>query len=293
MPCDMMAKGLHMIAALFVGIAFVNVADEPVHPAFTLSTSAFESVWTKGWQEGQKKRNTKSAIAKFERQIDSYHVSPARKSPCSWALLLHPKLQIFAKANQAALQYWPEAEVQKAKDEMKVFADSEQQYLGFYITINEMPSFAGAYSTMSRKADPDNLKDVRCVLKVGDKIIQPLKQPGDLTASRSDQISYYSIPSTVYVNGKTNSSATANGSNGSWATATGSSTSSYSVTSYNTGSQPYSSYHSEFIVLFPLRDKDGKPLVTPQDKDLEIKVIKKSGENKTTFRLDEWAKAFE
>ena len=276
-----------------LGITAASPLQDALHPAFTLSKESVEAVWSKGWQEGQKKHDLKSAIGKFQRQIDSYHTSPSRKEACAWALLLHPRLQIFAKANQAALQYWPDPDVKKAKEEMSVFAGSEQQYLGFYITINEMPSFAGRYSTISRQADPENLKDVRCVLKVGDRILQPERQPGDLTASKSDQVSYYTVPSTVYVEGKTKSSGTVNGPGNFWLTANGSSTSSYTITSFNTGSQPYSTYHSDFIVLFSTRDKDGKALITPQDKDLEIKVVKKSGEIKTVFRLDEWAKAFE
>lgn len=156
-----------------------------------------------------------------------------------------------------------------------------------------MPSFAGLGAQISRHADPENLKDVRCVLKIGDRIIQPDKQPGDLTISRSDEVNLFSIPTTTYIRGKSNTTANAYGKNGSYAYGTASTASSYTVTSRTTGSQEYSTYSSNFIVLFPTRDKDGKPLITPNDKDIEIKVVKKSGELKTTFQLKDWITAFE
>lgn len=282
-----------LITALIGQDQAVTSNLEPLHPALVLSSETFDKVWSKALADGQKKKGKDAGLDKMRRQIDSYHVSLAKKEACSWIYWMHPRAMIHMKANGAGLQYWPQAEIDKAKSDMAHYADSEQKFIGFYVQINEMPSFAAPYGRLRRHANPDNLKNVRCVLKVGDRIIQPVQQPGDITTSQKEMVSFYSIPTTTYVNGSTRSSATAYGSNGSYATATGYSTSSYQVTRYASGADEYQVFSGQTTVLFPTRDKDGKPLITPKDKNIEIKMVREDGEIHTTYRLDDWIKAFE
>lgn len=266
---------------------------EPLHPALRISSESFEKIWTKALTEGQKKKGKNAGYDKMRRQIDSYHVSILDKEACSWVYWMHPRGMIQMTANEAGQKYWPEADVLKAKAELAGYGDHELAYVGFYFDLNSMPSFAGGYGRISRYASPDKLKDVRVVLKVGDRILQPVQQPGNITTSSKERVSFYSVPVTTYVNGSSTSTATAYGSNGSYATGTGYTKSSYQVTSYRGGSDNYEVYSGQATVLFATRDKDGKPLITPKDKNIEIKMISDDGEIKTTYNLSDWVKAFE
>lgn len=283
---------MYSLTLLLPLLCAVAHEDEPVHPAFLVSKASVESVWKKGYEDGQKKRDVRKALSLTQRQIDSFHTGPLYKVGCAWSYLLHPRAQIYVSAHTAGKQYWSPADVDKAKADFDGYSDKEPRYIGFFVELNEMPQFAGAYATLSRRADPSNLSDVRAVLKVGDRIIQPKEQPGDLTVSKSDNINFFSIPTTTYVRGTTTATASAYGSGG-YASATGYSSSSYAVTSYSTGSQKYSQYRGQFTVLFPLRDENGKPLIKPTDKEVELIVIKKSRELKATYKLADWSSALE
>ncbi len=265
---------------------------DPVNQALVVSKKAVDAVWAKGFEDGQKKRDIKRALGITERAIDSYHVSMSNREKCSWAYLLHPRLVIYVQGHNAAAQYWPQDKIDSVKKDLAIYGDAEPRIIVFYVVLNEMPSFHAPYGRLSRYADPTNLTDVHCVLKVGDRIIQPLQQPGDLSISKTDGLSFFSIPTTSYVYGSSTSSATAYGSGG-YATATGRSYSSYKVTTYNQGSEPYSTYHGEFLVQFSLRDADGKPLIRPQDKEMQLVVVKKTAELTATYRLSDWSKALE
>lgn len=281
------------IFALSLTQTAVSPQLEPLHPALKISSDTFEKIWNKALADGQKKKGKDAGYDKMRRQIDSYHVSVLAKEACSWVYWMHPRGMIQMTANEAGQKYWPEADILSAKKELAGYSDHELAYLGFYFDLNSMPSFAGGYGRISRYANPDKLKDVRCVLKVGDRILQPEQQPGNITTSAKERVNFYSIPVTTYVRGTSSTSATAYGSGGTYATGTSHTRSSYQVTSHKSGSDDYTVYSGQATVLFATRDKDGKPLITPKDKTIEIKLVSDDGEVKTTYRLDDWTKAFE
>lgn len=283
---------LALLAAI-IALGAPQIAEEPLHAAFQITQASIDKIWEKGAKDGAAKRDLSREInLKAQRQIDSYHVSIARKEGCSWAWLLHPRTLIYAMAHKATAQYWSDSEKQKAKADMDQFSTNEMQVLGFYVLLNEMPSFNAAYGRLSRLANPDYLKDIRCVLKVGDRVIQPLEQPGDLTLAKSDQVGFFSYPVNTYVRGTSSSTASISGAGG-YANISERSKSSYVVTSTAFGQESYSTYTGSCIVLFPLRDAEGKPNIGPKDKEITLLVIKSSAELTANYKLDDWMKAFE
>ena len=145
---------------------------------------------------------------------------------------------------------------------------------------------------MAKYADEDNLTDVRCVIKVGDRVIQPLEQPGDISTSRSDMVDTYAVPVTTYINGNSNESASVFGPGG-MVFGTSNVQTSYTVTNWTQGETPYSIYRGKFTAVFPLRDEYGKALIRPSDKEIQFLVIMKRKEIKTKFPLNDWVDAFE
>lgn len=282
-----------MIACIVAATSLARqTLQDPINSALLTAKAAVDVVWSKGYEDGQKKRDIKKALGIAERAIDSYHVSTVSKDKCSWAYLLHPRVIIYAEAHRAGSQYWSQDQIEKAKAEMGQFGDAEPKLLSFLVVLNEMPAFDGPYGRLTRFADPSNLTDVHCVLKVGGRIVQPISQPGDLSISKSDNLSIFTVPTTTYVRGSSTGSASAYG-NGGYASATGTSYTSYAVTTYNEGAQPYSTYRGQFVALFPLRDQDGKATIRPEDKELELVVVKKSAELTAKYRLSDWLRALE
>jgi len=271
-------------------IAILSPEENEINQCFSLTTDSIESVWARGFEDGTKRKNIDKTLSFMKRQIDSFHISMVEKQGCSWAYFLHPKALIYTRAFTAGSQYWPQEEIDREKKSLLQFAESELKFIAFYVELSEMPSFAAPYGELSRYADSSNLKDIRCVLKVGDRILQPKEQPGDLTVSTNSNVSIYSIPTTTYVDTKSQFSGSAYGSAG-YVNASGYGATSYRVTSTTFGEEPYSTYHGQFIVLFPLRDASNNPTIKPSDKQVELIVIKKSSQLTAKYALGDWLKA--
>jgi hypothetical protein len=276
--------------AHFVAFALLSNDDIEIHPCFKFTNESIEGVWARGFEDGTKRKNIDKQLGFIKRQIDSYHVSMVAKEGCSWAYFMHPKALIYSRAFTAGSQFWPQEEIEKEKKSLFQFAESELKFIAFYVDLWEMPSFAAPYGELSRYADASNLTDIRCVLRVGEKIIQPKEQPGDLTISTNSNVSFYSIPTTTFVDSRSRFTGSAYGSTG-YVNATGYSATSYRVTTTSFGEQPYSTYQGKFIVLFPIRDENNKVIVSGSDKQLELIVIKKSRQLTAKYPLGEWVKA--
>lgn len=279
-----------MLNAIVASFALGVAGD--VSPALLISRASFEAIWAQAIEDGRKRRDPRKGFSKAERVIDRYRVSITAKEPCSWATFVHPRLLIRWTAYQAGSQYWADEQIAQAKQDMMQLVDVDPKAVVFFVELREMPSFAGGYGRLNRYANPSNLTDVRCVLKVGDRIIQPATQPGDLTLSRSDNLNIFSTPQNTYVSGRSSAYATVYGPGGT-ATGTAQSNSSYVIQSWSTGEENYSTYRGQFVASFPLRDEKGQANIGPNDKEIKLLIIKKSAELTATYKLGDWLKALE
>lgn len=281
-----------LLTALVTVVFSVNSLNDDLPSFLKISDSSFDQIWDKGLFDGVKRKTDPNTQKLSLRIIDRYWISLAEKAPCSWARFLHPRLLIRQISWDAGSQYWTDDEANQAKGNLRSRAKEEPKYLAFSIILNEMPSFYAAYGALSRHADPKNLTDVRCVLKVGDKVIQPSSQPGDLTVTRTDSVNEFTRPSMAYITGELRGNSTRTGNEGYLYTRSNTKVS-YIVESMTSGSERYSTYKGEFIVLFPLRNDKGDLNILESDKEIKLLVIKKSAELSATYKLSDWVRAFE
>ena len=118
-----------------------RLTTDPLHPAFTLSSEAFDAIWKKGYKDGQDKRDYGKAMDRAKRQIDSYYKSLIAKEACSWAYFVHPRCAIYSTAFQAGKLYYSDRELSSARNSVTRLAGREQSRFAMTAYVNEMPSF--------------------------------------------------------------------------------------------------------------------------------------------------------
>ncbi len=177
----------------------------------------------------------------------------------------------------ARKQYWGDEETAKSRWQFKEEAYQKPYYLFFYGEIHELPGFGGPYGRMDKPADIRDLMDVRVVLKVGEKIYQPLQHPGDLTISKGEGVNYFSFPVTTFGKAET------------YVWGKGNVVTNYQELTFQREQENYIYYSGTFAVAFELYDKKGKPIITKKDKEFTVIVIQRSHEAKATYNLEEWA----
>ena len=278
-----------MLSVLVTALALVQSEGPRLNPAFIKTPEQFTKVWAKGEKDSKKKSNLNNTLNRMRRTIGTYRRSVLGDSEgTSFVYYIPPEILPYVDAFNSAHEYAPAEKVDELK--AKAIPTSAQRFdtVYFYTTITLMPQFAGGYGRISRYANPDDLKDVKVVLRVGkNKILQPIGgHPGNLLQSSGSATSAYELPQYTY--SKTNSSASgsAYGSGGyAYGTATGTST---TVTTYHEyHEEGYDWYHGEFFVGFKIIDKDGKPLITDKDKDMTLLVIYGNSERQAKYKLSD------
>lgn len=277
-----------MLTTLISIVVLAPAQEVKLHPAFIKSPTQLMKVWDKGVKDSKKQSNFDNTTKKTRKTIGTYRTSVLGDSEgSSFVYYLPPELTAYSEAFRTARAYAPTEEVDKLKREI---IPAETRSLGsvhFYTTITLMPQFAGGYGSISRHADPNDLKDVKVVLKIGDRILQPEGgHPGNLLESSGNERSSYSLPRYQYSTTNTSASASAYGSGGyAYGTANGTST---TVTTYHEyREEGYTWYHGDFLVRFKIVDEDGKPLITDKDKEMTLLVIYGESERKATYKLSD------
>jgi hypothetical protein len=257
-----------------------TVADPDLHPSLVVKQEEVLRLWDLGFKEAAKKRDADFIFGRLRRGIGSIQTSPlGGRETVSFLWLWHITDLAYLEGFEAKKKYLPEDQI---ADRKKVIThpDVTTNPDGLVVTglITLMPSFGGARGRINRHADPSDFDDVRVVMKVGERVYQPVKQPGTLPQQARAGSNEISIPRSTTTVG----TATATGPGG-WATATGTATTYYR----ENRRQGYSWYQGHFQAIFPLYDQDGKPTVRKDDKELTIIVIYGPNERKATYKLDE------
>jgi hypothetical protein len=183
----------------------------------------------------------------------------------------------------------PESEVEANKRSLETSPFTNGQYIVFGGSLAIYPSFGGAHASVSRQANPQDLKGVRVVLQIGDRIYQPITQPGDLTADSGITMNSVFIPqvsqSTTHTS--VNGSFSANGSYGSvWGDGSSTTTNYYSIER----TESYQWFKATFLVAFPIIDENGNAIVRKTDKEITAIVIYGTNERKATYKLNDLTK---
>jgi hypothetical protein len=266
------------------------VGQPELHPAFIKKPDQLAAAWKIGEEDARKKANPDSRLNKFRRGIGSIRTSVVASETVSWVWLIAPEFYPYFQAYQGVKQYKGESEMAPLKEKALPTKPVVIEGIFFYGYITLMPSFGAGYGKIDRYADPNDLSDVRVVIKIGDRILQPVGQPGSMLQRKESSLNQFSIPQYQYSTTNSYASGSAYGSGGYvYGSASGTST---TVSSYvEHFEQGYSWYQGEFRVEFRLRDEDGVPLITPKDKEFELLVIYGDNERKAKFKLSDLEKA--
>jgi hypothetical protein len=280
---------MNLAAVALLAIAFAQespiqtartVADPDLHPAFVVKPEEALRLWDLGFKEAAKKRDANFIFGRLRRGIGSIQTTPlGGRETVSFLRTWHITDLAYLEGFNAKKKYYTEelvAERQKLLTHPDMTVNPDAVVIDGLLTL--MPSFGGAYGRISRYADPHDFDDVRVVMKVGERVYQPLQQPGCLPQDANMGSNEVSIPRSTTTTG----TATAIGSGG-WTTATGTATTYYR----ENREEGYSWFQGHFRAMFPLYDKSGKPTVRKDDKEMTIIVIYGANERKATYKLDD------
>lgn len=270
---------MHAIALLIT----LSSAHADLHPAFVKEKSVLEAAWLRGVQDAPRKRTADDALNKFRKGIGKIRTAPLVEETVSWLYYFPPEVAAYYYGFTATKQYWSEEERAEVRKAVVPETGIYLQNLVFYGRIVLMPSFGGAYGSIDRHADPGDLAGVRIVLKVGDKIVQPIEQPGDLLQAEGTASNVVSVPRYDYETARVSAYGT-----GGYATANVSTVRHY--TTYH--EQRYNWYVGEFTAVFPLFDAEGNPHITAADKEIEVIVIYGPNERRAKYSLKDLTKVF-
>lgn len=286
-----MKKFAPMLAAVvLVGVVALTAVANPtsqsqepaktgIHPAFDPGPAVLDQLWKKGFSEAAKKKDDHWIFDKLKRGIGKVRTNVwGQTETVSWFWLWLPEALIYREGFSAKKQYWPDEEVAASKRllEDPEFAHPTDIAVSGLLSIQ--PSFGGSGSSIDRSANPADLKGVRVVLAVGDKVYQPIAQPGDLpfvadTGSYT-RTSQRSSTSTTNVNGSVGGSEVA---------LKGRTTNYY--TEVISGNYRY--YEAHFDARFLLFEKDGTPRIPADTKEVSFIVIYGPNERRATYKLSD------
>lgn len=255
---------------IVAALSFV-LATQQLNPVLAPTGPQLLKCWQTGFDDAQKWKNSDGAWDQAKKGIGSIN-----NKAVSFLWWLNPRLLAYESGFQARRQYLPEETAAKQKAEIQESASQPPKTLNFRGTLSLMPKFSGPNGTIGRPADPADLDNVRCVLQVGDKIYQPIAQPGDLRAERFQGTNNY------FVNQSTTETIRQSGQKDKTKT----------TTIQVPFSESYDWYQGTFDVSFELWDTDGKPRISSDETEFMVIVIQRFGENKATFKLKDWADKF-
>ena len=263
-----------------------------IHPAFVKLPVHFTEAWKQGEKDVPKDGDAFSFLNKYRRGIGDISVGFTSET-VSFAWYLLPEWLAYYHGYEARRLYKSDEEIKDAKQISIPETPQIIDTISFVGVITLMPSF-DLYGNVTRTANPKDLSDVRVVLKVGDRIIQPIKQPDNLLQHQGREVYSIYVPR-VQVNTSTTSgyysglsswsSFWGAGSSSNFATFSGTTTeTSYYIERVEKG---YTWYSGVFRVEFKIIDANGKPLITENDKEMTLIVIYGKNERHAKFKLQD------
>ncbi len=254
-----------------------------LHPALQIDQSVLDRLWARGFSDADHHRHDMPFLKNFQRGIGTIRTAPLRHETVSWLLMSCPETVAYYSGFMCRKDYWGEQEKQSRLATLRRAVAGGRRSLSFYGTLNILPSFGGTHGRVDRSATPRDLKDVRVVLKVGDRIYQPFRQPGDLAYRSEVGTNTFAVPQSS----QEVTSTTVQAANGSEIASGNSLTTNY-YTVFAT--ENFMKFTGQFSVAFDLFDTDGKPRITPTDREVEVIVVYGPSERHVKYDLDELLK---
>lgn len=293
-------RSLLTTTVLLLAVACCAQNDALIHPAFVKLPVHFTEAWNAGEQDAARKRDMNSFLNKFRRGIGNISTAFGSQT-VSFAWYIPPEYTAYYYGYEGKRLYKSEQEVNTSRQQSIPRTHLILDTVRFNGVITLWPSF-GFYGLITRYPDPNDLRDVRVVLKVGEKILQPVRQPGNLLqrqgqgvfnafiphfqTNTSSTSGYYSGNQMTYFSGVYRGSSFSGTSN---STSSGYFYSSTTNTSYYVEriEQGFTWYQGFFSVEFKIFDDQGNPLITEKDKEMTLVVMYGGNERHAKFKLSD------
>ena len=247
-------------------MAFLQGSQSDLPLALQVDQATFDRMYKRGFDDADHRRKLDSFGDKFKRGIGKIRTAPLHEETVSWIWLLDPSLQAYSIGWNARHLFQSTDEIAKIKEPFIKGMAQGRRHLYFTGQITILPSFGGYGGRIDHRSTPEELKGVRVVLKVGDRVYQPQQQPGDLEYKAGIGESEHT--DTEF--------STTFSTWGSW-------TSYYNVVK----TQKYDYYLGRFSVCFDLFDHDGTARVKRSDKKVTAVVIYGPNEREATYDMDD------
>ena|GEM_PF-2506157 len=253
-----------------------------LNPALQVTQASLEREWQAGFKDAEKRRNY-PLMNSLQREIGKVHTSLFREEAISFITMMGPEQSEYLAGYAARKEYWSDDQVRTTKGKIAFLATGGRRHLYFSGFLRIVPSF-NANGFVRKGATPDELKDVHVVLKVGDRIIQPELQPGDLAYQEQD--TSRAIDQVATTQSQTSGNATVTNNSGqTLGTVSGTAT----TTNYYTVQtiQNFPTYLGRFVVSFDLFDHDGQPRISPETHEIEVIVVYGNNERHAKYDMEE------
>lgn len=273
-----------MVLALTLAVvAIVPNMQTELHPAFVFDRALMVRDYAAGKEAAKKKTKPDEVM-----RMQTIDIGKARSAK-GWSFTA-PYATLYTPTFWSRLRGFRD---QTNYDDDKAFQASLEEGLSmpvadraiqFYVFLAAWPGVNDYNKSINRHANERDVRDVKFVLLIdNDKILKPIVVNATGESNLSGTVA---IPEQHTITGASTSSgtATATGTGGS-ATGTYRSRTSSSVTYTTTRVESFNAYFAGYTLRFPMFDPDGKPYVTPQTKELTIKVVRPDGEHSGTFKL--------
>ncbi len=256
-----------VLTTIIASLSLLQASQSALPPALQIDQSAWDRMYAKGFDDADHRRKLESMSDKFKRGIGKIRTAPLREETVSWLWYVDPMIQAYASGWNARHLFMSDEEVRKMKAQAYEAISKGRKHLYFNGVLNILPSFGGPGGRIDHRSTPEELKGVRIVLQIADRIYQPQRQPGDLEQKAN-------IGENDRVDTETSSTYS------SW----GSATSYYQVLR----TQKFDYYQGVFNVVFDLFDADGTPRVKSGDKVITAIVIYGPNERKAVYNIDDF-----
>lgn len=283
---------LTMISAVLLsmfGCMSVGQGQDQIHPALRIDPTAMEAAYDRGRNQAKKKVKPRNFSRTWERDLGKVRSPSGQSWRAPYAILLTPLVQAEGMGFKDEKEYEDDSKframIKSVKDSPP---SSAERHLRFYVDLFAWPGKSDWDDSIIRGAREADVKSVKFVVLIdGQKPLHPIVRPNPTAEATMDGTVSIPEANTIYSNSSSQVYGNVIGPGG-FATGSATGWSSSTVTYFTNRIQAYNAYEAVYFLEFPLFDPSGKCYITPDTKQVVLKVVREDGEHTGVFVLDDF-----